>query len=136
MKDALAETTAETTAETAAGAPAGADAGGPAIEARAGENVGTICLRGPCALCGRDFVVQNGQIRLAASDRAGNRLGPVCFRCAAADGNTLRERQLSEAGRLRRKASRLERLVEGGIGVHAAARETASAARAGPKTGL
>lgn len=128
MKDALAETTD--------GAPAGADAGGPAIEVRAGENVGTICLRGPCVLCGRDFVVQNGQTRLAASDRAGNRLGPVCFRCGAADGNTLRERLLSEARRLRRKASRLERLVEGGIGVHAAAREAASAARTGPKTGL
>lgn len=122
--------------ETNVGANAVADVGRPAVEVLAGENVGTICLRGPCALCGQSFDVHNGQTRLVARDRAGNRLGLVCFRCTSAGEDVLRERLLSKAGRLKRNASRMERLVEGGIDVHPAAREAASAARASSKTGL
>lgn len=126
----------DATVDTNVGETAVADAGRPAVEVLAGGSVGTICLRGPCALCGQSFDAQNGQERLVARDRAGNRLGLVCFRCASAGEDALRERLLSKAGRLRRNASRMERLVEGGICVHTAAREAASAAGAGPKTGL
>ncbi len=123
-------------AKTGAGSNAEATARGTAVEVRAEGSVGTICLRGPCALCDRDFEVENGQARLAAHDRARNRLGLVCLRCASSSAEALKERLLSRARRLRLKASRLERLVEGGIGIHQTARDAASAVRAGAKESL
>lgn len=91
---------------------------------------------GPCALCGRGFVVQYRQPRLVARDSEVGPLGLVCFDCASAPTDELARRLLSEARRLRRKASRLERLVDGGVAVDPASREAATAARAAPKDGL
>jgi len=107
-----------------------------AVRVRAEGDLGTICLVGPCALSGRTFAAQNGQPRLLARHTEGGRLGLVCFRCASTDGDALNRRLLSEARRLRREASRLERLVGAGVTIDPAARETASTAIAGTKTGL
>ncbi|QIN84487.1 hypothetical protein GBA63_18950 [Rubrobacter tropicus] len=108
-----------------------------AVEIRAEGDVGTICLMGPCALCGRNFGVQNGQTRLVAHRIGGGRLGLVCFGCASAGtDDDLAERLISEARRLRLKASRLERLVKGGVAVEPASREAATTARTIPRDGL
>ena len=107
-----------------------------AVRVSAKGDLGTICLIGPCALCGRRFSVQNKQPRLVARSASGGRPGLACFRCASLDADSLKGRLLSEARRLKREAYRLERLVKEGIAVDPAACEAASAALADKKTGL
>ena len=107
-----------------------------AVVVRAEGDVGTICLGGPCALCGRGFVIQNRQPRLVARDSEEGHLGLVCFECASASTDELARRLLSEARRLSLKTLQLERLVDGGVAVDPAAREAATAARAAQGDGL
>ena len=104
----------------------GATAERVAVEIRAEGRVGTICLREPCALCGRDFDVQNGESRLVARDHKGNRLGGVCPRCALTGEHALREQLRSRAGRLRQKADELEGWAGAEIQVHPPARDSTS----------
>lgn len=104
-----------------------------ALEIRAEGRVGTICVRGPCVLCGRDFDVQNGESRLVARNRDGDRAGPVCFRCASAGGDELAWRLHSRARRMRNEAAKLEAWAEGAIWIHPDAKDAATAARTGRK---
>jgi ribosome-binding protein aMBF1 (putative translation factor) len=74
----------------------------------AGRRVGTICLRQPCALCGRPFDAQSG-VRMVAAYEAGELVGAVCPDCASAEPEELRYRLARRAERLREKAELLER---------------------------
>lgn len=119
----------------AGGATAERASGRAVVEVRAEGGVGTVRLWGPCALCGRNFAVENRQTRLAARDRDGGRVGPVCYRCASAGDGGLEGGLLSRARRLKEEADKLEGWARGGVRVHPDAREAAranaSAARAG-----
>lgn len=79
------------------------------MRVRAEGRVGTICLRQPCALCGRAFNVQNGARLLVARDEDGGRIGEICPRCAGYDEGSLRQKMVARAGRLRERAEELER---------------------------
>lgn len=82
---------------------------------RAEGRVGTLCLRQPCALCGRPFDIQNGEEVLIAREADGGRIGEVCPRCAGSDEEHLKEWLAARAGRLREKTEELERWSRGGI---------------------
>jgi len=71
--------------------------------------VGTICLHGPCVLCGRPFDIQNGAEIVELYDDEGRRAGRICPVCASSSDEDLKERLLARAGRLREKAEELER---------------------------
>lgn len=76
--------------------------------------VGTVCLRQPCALCGRPFDIQNGAEEiLVAREGDGARIGKVCPRCVLAGEETLREWMLARAERLKERAEELERWSSG-----------------------
>ncbi len=79
------------------------------------RRVGTICLRQPCALCGRLFDIQNGSQVLIARDEEGEKIGEVCPRCAGSDEDSLKKRLAARAVRLREKAEEMERWSRGGI---------------------
>lgn len=81
---------------------------GPARMVSAGR-VGTICLHGPCVLCGKPFDIQNGAEIVELHDGEGHRSGKVCPACASSSEEALKERLLARAERLREKAEELER---------------------------
>jgi hypothetical protein len=70
--------------------------------------VGTICLRQPCALCGRYFDIE-GTVEMAVAYHGDEVVGKACPYCASASEDVLKNRMLTRAKRLRAIAEELER---------------------------
>lgn len=107
----------------------------PVMEIRAEGRIWSLCVRRPCALCGRDFDLQNGQARLVVRDPDGDRACPVCFRCTSAGSDELAERLLSRARQMKNEATKLEAWADDAIRIHPNAIDAAIAVQTCRKVG-